>query len=378
LSRISNSGREANPAQRTELIHLLKTWHGPLEELLPPSPVAFDRDTRYVLLLALGGSQPSRADRFQIQPRLLPFFQRCEDLSTRNATRWVLRQWGVEEPQVPLATEIQPTYDWYDISPDLTMVSLERRDFLWHVFTSYGSSVEKSMKKLNTPIDIADREISVQLFGAFMEDPNYPASEKPSDWPGPDHRFSDGVHHPVQMVSHYDAVLFCNWLSHRFHLNSCYSRTGRKLDWDGKQYDEWKLLPDANGFRLPSEREWACACLADAHSRFHFSDLGFHMTDYANINVSLGNCMMRCGSLRPNLWGLFDMHGNVMERLENVRSDVLRRTPTEVPYRVSRGGGFNYGKNECEVWFRGGDREHDRNFYTGFRVVRSRPDRLER
>jgi len=378
LRQISNSGREADPAQRSELTHLLTTWRGPLEDLLPPSPVSFDRDTRYVLLLALGGSQPTRAERERIRPGLLPFFQACEDVATRNATRWVLRQWGVEVPKVPLATEIHPEYDWYDISDDLTMIAVSKRVFFWHVFETWGIPIKTFINELDVPVDIADRETSVGLYRQFMADPDYPTSEKPADWPGPDHVAGDSLEHPVQMVSRYDSIMFCNWLSYRFHLKPCYERTGTKLNWNGQQYDDWKLVPDTNGFRLPSDKEWACACLADAHSRFYFSEKAFLLTDYANINVSGGDCAQHCGSLRPNLWGLFDMHGNVWERLENVRTDVKRRTLSEVPYRESRGGGFGHGKNECVVWFRGGDREYERNNYTGFRVVRSRPDRLER
>jgi len=378
LRQISNSGREADPDQRTELTHLLTTWHGPLEELMPPSPVAFDRDTRYVLLLALGGSQPTRAERERIQHRLLPFFNECEDLATRNATRWVLRQWGVEEPTVALATEIHPQYDWYDLSSDLTMVAINKRQFYWQVFEKWAIPIRTFIDELDVPLDIADRETSVGLYRDFMADPDYPASEKPVDWPGPDPVAGDGLQHPVQMVSHYDSVMFCNWLSHRFHLQPCYLRTSQLRHWEGKQYNEWKLIPGANGFRLPTEKEWVCACLADAHSRLNFSDKAFRLTDYANINVSGGDCALNCGSLRPNLWGLFDMHGNVFERLEDVNANVELKTPTEVPYRVARGGGFGHGKNECVVWFRGGDREHERNNYTGFRVVRSRPDRLNR
>ena len=376
--RISTSGRGTNPRLRTELIAATTEWHGPLDDLLPRGPTEFDLDTRYVLLLALGGCRPTRPDRERIQPRLLPLFEDCQDLSTRNATRWVLRQWGVPEPPVPQTTEIRTHHDWYDISPDLTMLVLENSAFLWQVFKGFGKDYEKSVIRLDVPIDIGDREVSVGLFQEFMADPSYPAAEKPVDWPGHSTAVSLTAHHPVQNVSHFDIVMFCNWLSHRFHLTPCYRRTGRKQQWQGRQYDQWEIVVDADGFRLPSEREWVCACLADAHSIFHFGNDVHHLPDYAIINVSRGGRAQRCGARRPNLWGCFDMLGNVLERCEDIREDARLPLPTLVPFRSSRGGGFIYGSTECENWWRGGDQEFQRNDYTGFRVVRSRPDRVSR
>jgi len=62
---------------------------------------------------------------------------------------------------------------------------------------------------------------------------------------------------PMVSVSWYDAVMFCNWLSRQEGRDVCYQRDGKEKirDYDNttKEYDAWKLIPVANGYRLPSE-----------------------------------------------------------------------------------------------------------------------------
>jgi len=166
---------------------------------------------------------------------------------------------------------------------------------------------------------LSDREVSVGLFQQFMDDPEYPGAEKPNElrawWEPQKNRYSASVHHPAHSVSWYDAVMFCNWLSHREGLRPCYERTGEiRKDSQGEatEHDNWRLDTSANGYRLPTDAEWEYACRAGTSTIYSFGDDVIWLDDYA-VYRSNQNRAEPCGIKLPNGWGLFDMHGNVDE-----------------------------------------------------------------
>ncbi len=97
--------------------------------------------------------------------------------------------------------------------------------------------------------------------------------------------FSRNSQNPVKSVSKDDAEVFCKQLS--------------KLT--GKNY------------RLPTEAEWEYACRAGTETRFSFGDDESQLGDYAWFIDNSDNVTHPVGQKRPNLWGIYDMHGNVWE-----------------------------------------------------------------
>jgi formylglycine-generating enzyme required for sulfatase activity len=90
---------------------------------------------------------------------------------------------------------------------------------------------------------------------------------------------------PVETVSWNDAVKFCENFSQK----------------EGKTY------------RLPTEAEWEYACRAGTTSEYSFGDSRSQLVDYAWYEQNSAITTHPVGTLKPNAWGLYDMHGNVWE-----------------------------------------------------------------
>ena len=146
------------------------------------------------------------------------------------------------------------------------------------------------------------------------------------------------------------------------------------VSWNDCQEFVKKLnaLPSAKAsgltFRLPTEEEWEQACRAGAPKSqdYCIRDDGAQVTastlsSIAHYGKAMGDGTVSVGSLRPNAWGLYDMHGNVWEWTE--KADGFNR--------VTRGGGFFNTAKSCTVGFRFGVRPDNTRMYFGFRLAAS-------
>lgn len=131
-------------------------------------------------------------------------------------------------------------------------------------------------------------------------------------------------------------------------------------------------------YRLPTEIEWEYAALAGSTGRWGFGDDQSKLSDYAWYADNASNSTHPVGRKKPNHWGLFDMHGNVMEWCQDwydeeayrrkLKNDGQMRSSNS-GYYVQRGGCIMCTSDACRTSYREFKMPDHGNKYIGFRIA---------
>ena len=200
---------------------------------------------------------------------------------------------------------------------------------------------------------IGKTEVTVAQFSAFVDATGHKTTMESGklrllrrySWREPGIEQSDDC--PVVDVSWDDAVAFCDWAS---------TTTGMAVS-------------------LPTEAQWEYACRAGTSTQWSFGSSESELAEYAWFNRNAERRTRPVGGLKPNPWGLYDMHGNVWEWCHDFHDKTYyARSPDTNPtgpetgtLHVIRGGSWQFTGGYTTSCMRDGYADPRMNI--GFRVV---------
>ena len=234
-----------------------------------------------------------------------------------------------------------------DLREVVGIVAKEKEDFYW---------VNRLLEMLKIPgqnYEMKKTEVTQKLYQKIM-------GINPSHF--------RGENNPVEMVSWYDAIYFCNKLSEKYGYTPVYSVNGTtdvtKWDYTIDKYSSQisgNIIQDisANGFRLPTMDEWEYAAKGGQNYKYAGSD---NIDEVAWYEENSGDTAHPVAQKKANGYGLYDMRGNATEWCGLKSSRI-----------ALKGGNYNYSATECAASRRSGTQDAlmARYRWGGIRVVRT-------
>ena len=164
------------------------------------------------------------------------------------------------------------------------------------------------------------------------------------------------------------------------------------VSWDdANEYAAWLSAQTGKRYRLPTEAEWEYAARAGSTTKYHFGNDESQLCGYVNhadsstdydwrnqsCSDDVGKRTAAVGQYRPNAFGLYDMHGNVWEWVQDCWNDSYAGAPGDgsawtsgdCGQRVGRGGSWYNDPWSLRSAYRGGGDRSDRDDGIGFRLA---------
>jgi len=374
-------GQAFDPIQRTVFIREFGGWSGSIGTLASLLVNTDNSALRSGICLAVGGvAKPGQVGKEKWQPVLENWYSAATDSGTHSAAGWALSQWNLPKPEIIASKQAPSDRDWWHEPTGLTFVKITAGKLKGE---NVHSPIKVFPRKPGAPDGlsvehdywITDTEVTVDQFLQFVSDADFQKRNSDLMLSWGDRNFykdNDSPHLPVQMVSLYEAILFCNWLSEQIDCEPCYeigiSERPKALSGGGVQLPpdpalSLKWRQGAKGIRLPTSEEWEFACRAGTTTRFCFGDDESEFFDYGWSSINSNSRTHPVRRMKCSSWGLFDVHGNVAEWCFN--GAFYETGDVHV-----RGGSWNDNAGSCASGIKSGFNKTARMPILGFRVAR--------
>ncbi len=307
-----------DPRCRSFIIDRLATLGCPAERLSERLAQA-DADLRAALLLSLGAYDERAlpaARRAEWAPQIVELYRTDDSAAVHAAAQWLLDQWG-KRPELAKVSVPGAARRWYVNSAQMTMVKFDGPiTFQMGAIPGqpgWEAREDHHQRKISRSFDIGMTEVTIAQYRPFYLERaarEKAAGRKVNEMEKP----GMAADLPVAKVSWYEATEYCNWLSAKEGLapdQFCYQPNA-----EGRFAEGMKVVENyrhRKGYRLPAEVEWEYACRGGANTLRCYGDDDDLLGKYAWFAVNSSETSHPVAKLLPNAYGLFDMHGNVIE-----------------------------------------------------------------
>jgi formylglycine-generating enzyme len=302
---------------------------------------------------------------------------------------------------------------------------LDNQPFVYHLLQSYIKLARTEHQETQYQAAAAERSVLEEKLGEFVDISDHVRFPK-TFWMGsPENeksRHNDETRHEQVMTKPYEMGakevtqgLWCEVMGtnpSKFKEEKyCRNEEGKPKQYDPDcgclnhpvEYVSWNDIAGADGFfdrlnarmgltgedkfRLPTEAEWELAARAGTTTPFNLGEnistnkVNYH-GNYPYNSAAKGiyrEQTVAVGSLpNANAWGLYDMHGNVWEWVQDWYGNYPQNSPSDYAglssgdFRVIRGGSWIYSANRCRSARRNSLRPETRYGSIGLRLVRTK------
>ncbi|HEV3080409.1 MAG TPA: SUMF1/EgtB/PvdO family nonheme iron enzyme [Gemmataceae bacterium] len=375
-----------DPRLRSYLIHRLQPLGVDPVVLVQQLQKEADLSAQRALLLSLGEYAPVSLPvevREPLRAQLAQWYRDHPDPGLHAAVEWLCRRWNEAALLKPINDALagpgpQGNRNWYvNRHGQSFAVIINPPEFKMGSPPSEagGDASERIFNKhIGRSYAIATTPVTLGQFQQFLKGRRHAYTRK----------YCPEADCPVIGMNWFTAAQYCRWLSEREGIaaeDMCFPPL--------KDIKEGMKLPanylSRTGYRLATEAEWEFACRAGAVTARYYGSSEELLGHYGWY---MGNSQVRThpvGSLKPNDFGLFDMHGNIWQWCQErgiasrpwgkVNPPPEDREDTaavlELNGRVLRGGGFYDHASFLRCAARLDNRPYQVDDYFGMRLART-------